>query len=180
MSDISTEWREIRPKLGDLICHIDSTNQSIDAKMIKLQKKDNEAYQRGLQDMYESIRLIAADESDGGMPIFELDDAFGTSSVCDIIFSYPPQEIMDKTLEWATKRKESQELCVGDEVMTGDCFTGIVTHIGAKTVWIVYKIIAGALGFDSRLESKDHCKKTGRHFDNIPFDYDPEKEKETI
>ena len=143
-------------------------------KMNKQQKEDNDDYYKGLKDMHEAIQLIATDGSDGGMSIFELKDAFGTASVCDIILGYSPMEIMGKTLAWTTKRKESQEFHVGDEVKT-DNVIGIVTSYDENQVWITYRPTYNTCGFDYCWAYKSKCKKTGKHFDNIPFDYNPEK-----
>lgn len=187
MSDITNEWRELRSKLGDLICHIDGMNESIESKMKKLQEKEeqqadlqaqiDEAYYKGLNDMYEAIRLIATDGSDGGMSISELKDAFGTASVCDIILGYSPLEIIDKTLAWTTKRKESQELHVGDEIITDGGIIGIITDVDDGIVWVTYRITP-VRGLDYCWANSAKCKKTGRRFDSIPFDYNPEKEEE--
>lgn len=187
MSDISNEWKELRPKIENFTCRMDSTNTQIDAKLRKLQEKEERqldlqaqidaAYNKGLKDMHEAIRLIAKDESDGGMSVFELKDAFGTRSVFDIILGFTPEEIIDKTLAWTTKRKESQELHVGDEVINDVGTTGIITSFGEDVMWITYRATSKARGFDYCWFKKDSCKKTGRHFDSIPFDYNPEKEE---
>ena len=189
MSDISAEWKELRPQIGNLISRMDSENCHIDARLKKLQEKEeqqanlqakiDEAYNKGLQDMHEAIRLIATDGSDGGMSISELKDAFGTPSVLGIILGYSHLEIMDKTLAWITKRKESQELHVGDEVITDGSIIGIITNVDDDNdvVWISYRLIP-ARGFNFCWANSAKCKKTGRHFDSIPFDYNPEKEEE--
>ena len=186
MSDITNKWRELRSKLGDLICHIDGMNESIESKMKKLQEKEeyqakiDEAYNKGLKDMHEALRLITTDETDDGMSMLELKDAFGTASVCGIILGNEPREIIDKVLEWATKRKESQELHVGDEVMADCGIVGIITDVADdnSVVWVSYRMTPVARGFDFCWVKKDNCKKTGRHFDSIPFDYNSEKEEE--
>ena len=188
MSDITNEWRELRSKLGDLICHIDGMNESIESKMKKLQEKEeqqvelqaqiDEAYYKGLNDMYEAIRLIATDGSDGGMSISELKDAFGTASVCDIILGYSPLEIIDKTLAWTTKRKESQELHVGDEIEytfpgkePEKCIViGLENGIGnEKIIWTIGLDLFQRSWFSSNCYWGETYRKTEKHYDAIPF-----------
>ena len=149
-------------------------------RQVELQAQIDEAYNKGLKDMHEAISFIATDVSDGGMSVFELKDAFGTPSVIDIILGFTPEEIIDKTLAWITKRKESQELHVGDEVIADYGIVGIITDVGDGNgiVWVTYRLTPAARGFDFCWANSAKCKKTGRHFDSIPFDYNSEKEEE--
>jgi len=188
MSDITNEWRELRSKLGDLICHIDGMNESIESKMKKLQEKEeqqadlqakiDDAYNKGLKDMHEALCIIATEDTNEGMSNLELRNAFGMTSVCNIILGNEPREIIDKVLEWTTKRKESQELHVGDEVITDNGIVGIITDVDDDNngiVWVTYRITPKARGLDFCWAYRATCKKTGRRFDSIPFDYNPEK-----
>lgn len=198
MSDITNEWRELRSKLGDLICHIDGMNESIESKMKKLQEKEerqaelqaqiDEAYNKGLQDLYDaiytlmmpSIRLCRLKVP--SMPISEMRKIFGTTYLDTIIVDNTPEEIIDKVNRWkAEKDKEEQELHVGDEVITDGGIIGIVTDVGDDNdvVWVTYRLTPAARGFDFCWANSAKCKKTGRHFDSIPFDYNLEKEEET-
>lgn len=187
MSDITNEWRELRSKLGDLICHIDGMNESIESKMKKLQEKEeqqadlqaqiDEEYRKGLKDLYEALHIIAAED---GMSASDLKDAFGTCSICDIVLGFTSEEIIGKALEWKTKqKKEEQELHVGDEIITDNGLIGIITDVCDGTVWLSYRLTPATRGLDFCWAYNAKCKKTGRHFDSIPFDYNPEKEEET-
>lgn len=189
MSDISTEWKELRSKLGDLICHIDGMNESIESKMKKLQEKEeeqadlqaliDEAYNKGIQDLYGAIRcLFAPCGRVPLMPVSDMRKLFGSVYAEKIIINKSPEEIIDKVNKWkAEKDKEEQELHVGDEVTTGNGTIGIVIDVGDNNgiVWITYRVVPEARGLDFCWVSKIKCKKTGRHFDSIPFDYNPEK-----
>ena len=58
MSDISAEWKELRSKIGNFTSHMNSTNEQIDARLKKLQEKEeqqadlqtkiDEAYNKGI------------------------------------------------------------------------------------------------------------------------------------
>lgn len=195
MSDITNEWRELRSKLGDLICHIDGMNESIESKMKKLQEKEeyqadlqaqiDEAYNKGLQDLYNAIYTLMMPSirlchlKIPSMPVSEMRKIFGTTYLDTIIVDNTPEEIIDKVNQWkANTEREGQEFHVGDEVTTDDGMIGIVTIVNDKIVWILYNLTASVLGFDSSWFYKDQCKKTGRHFDSIPFDYHPEIAKD--
>ena len=84
----------------------------------------------------------------------------------------------------AEKDKNNKVLHVGDEVTTDDGLVGIIIDDDDddsidSIVWITYKVTPAARGLDSCWIKTAKCKKTGRHFDSIPFDYNPEKEEET-
>lgn len=177
MSDITNEWRELRSKLGDLICHIDGMNESIESKMKKLQEKEeqqadlqaqiDEAYNKGMQDLHEALRIIAAED---GMSVSDLNDAFGVCSVCNIILRFTPEEIIDKALEWKTKqKKEDQELRVGDEVTISGCagFAYIILYRIYETEDL-FKLIEPTSLLTYTYSAKS-LTKTGKHYDSIPL-----------
>lgn len=189
MSEINTEWKELRPKIGNLICHIDGMNAQIDAKLKALQEKEerqvdlqaqiDEAYNKGIQDLYNAICcLFARCDRVPIMPIPDMWRIFGTVYPDKIIVNNSPEEIIDKVNQWKSEKdKEEQALHVGDEVMTKNDLVGIIIDVGDDDgiVWITYRVIPEARGLDFCWVSKIKCKKTGRHFDSIPFDYNPEK-----
>lgn len=191
MSDISTEWKELRPQIGNLICHIDGMNAQIDAKLKALQEKEEEemdwqskidkVYNKGIQDLYDAICcLFARCDRVPIMPIPDMRRIFGTVYPDKIIVNNTPEEIIDKVNRWkAEKDKKDQELHVGDEVTTNNGLVGIIIDVGDddSIVWINYRITPAARGFDFCWVKRAECKKTGRHFNNIPFDYNPEKEE---
>lgn len=196
MSDITNEWKELRQRLGEFICRVDGMNISVDSKLKKLQEKEeqqvdlqaqiDEAYNKGIKDLYDAIctlMLPSLREYHPKVPLMPIPDMrkiFGTVYSDKIIVKNTPEEIIDKVNQWkAEKDKEEQELHVGDEVTTDNGFVGIIIDVGNNDgiVWVSYRITPEARGFDFCWVSKIKCKKTGRHFDSIPFDYNPEKEK---
>lgn len=188
MSDITNEWKELL-KIGNLISRINNENYQINVKLKELQEKEereaelqaqiDEAYNKGLKDLHEAFRIIAADD---GMTTSDLKDTFGICSVCNIILGFTPKEIIDKVNQWkAEKDKEEQDFHIGDEVSIDNGLIGIIIDADNNnngTVWVAYRITPEARGLDFCWAYRVKCKKTGRHFDSIPFDYNPEKEEE--
>lgn len=179
MSDIRNEWKELRPKIGNFICRVDD---KLKEQPVDLQSKIDEAYNKGIQDLYDAIQYLFARRGKvPAMPIPDMCKIFGTVYSDKIIVENTPEEIIDKVNQWkAEKDKEEQELHVGDEVTVDNDQIGIIIDVGDNNgiVWITYRIIPEARGLDFCWVSKIKCKKTGRHFDSIPFDYNPEKEEE--
>ena len=174
MSDISTEWKKLRPKIENFMCRMDGMTARVDAKLkepqAELQAQIDEAYNKGIQDLYDACRILAE-------PVPDLRLIFDSVYIEKIVLNYSPQEIIDKIKQWKTiKEQKEQELHVGDEVTVNDLI-GIIIDVGDNNgiVWITYRTTPAARGLDFCWVSKIKCKKTGRHFDSIPFDYNPEK-----
>lgn len=175
MSDISTEWKELRPKIENFMCRMDGMTARVDAKLkepqAELQAQIDEAYNKGIQDLYDALRIFSE-------PTPKMREIFGSVYTEKIILKYSPKEIIDKVNQWkAEKDKEDQEFHVGDEVTTDEGSVGIIIDVGDNSgiVWITYRVIPEARGLDFCWISKIKCKKTGRHFDSIPFDYNQKK-----
>ena len=107
---------------------------------------------------------------------------FVTGYLDEIIVNNTPEEIINKVNQWkAEKDKEEQELRVGDEVAIDNGLIGIIIDVddgNNETVRVSYRLTPEARGLDFCRTHCTKCKKTGRHFDSIPFDYNPEKEEE--
>lgn len=168
--EFNKKLQEIFKPFIDEINKVNKVNREAD-----LQAQIDAAYNKGLKDMHEAIRLIATDESDGGMSVFELKDAFGTRSVFDIILGFTPEEIIDKTLAWITKRKESQELHVGDEILVIDSDpnlngrTFVIYEITDSSYYVIEPLTLYKDGFFKNAYIKNQIKKTGKHYDSIPL-----------
>ena len=178
-NDAMCKLRQAEEDLNKLRCSVAAATNEVDRKPQKFQESNDEEYRKGLKDLYEAFRIIAAED---GMSASDLKDAFGTCSICDIVLGFTSEEIIGKALEWKTKqKKEEQELHVGDEIITDNGLIGIITDVcdDDGTVWLSYRLTPATRGLDFCWAYNAKCKKTGRHFDNIPFDYNPEKEEET-
>lgn len=183
MRDINTEWKELRPKIGNLISHINSENYQINVKLKELQEKEesqvdlqakiDEAYNKGLEDARNAVLQLYENQN-----WYEI---FGTCYNFNILTNHSMAEIIEKENQLKVEKdKKDKELHVGDEVMIDSGHAGIITDVGDddSIVWIVYRITPEVRGLDSCWVNSANCKKTGRHFDSIPFDYNPEKEEE--
>lgn len=133
----------------------------------EVQAQIDEAYNKGLQDLYEAFHIIAAED---GMSVSDLNDAFGVCSVCNIILRFTPEEIIDKALEWKTRqKKEDQELRVGDEVTISGCagFAYIILYRIYETEDL-FKLIEPTSLLTYTYSAKS-LTKTGKHYDSIPL-----------
>ena len=183
MSDITNEWRELRSKLGDLICHIDGMNESVESKIKKLQEKEerqaelqaqiDKAYNKGIQDLYDAMCCLFARYGEvPPMPVSEMRKLFGTVYADKIIRNNSPKEIIDKVNQWkAEKDKEEQEFRVGDEIIcTYDCsmdYNKTFIYLG-RTEYYMYMFDLDKMRTEST-NNFTHYRKTGKHYDAIPI-----------
>jgi len=139
MSEISTEWKELLPKIGNFISNMYGEKCRIDAKLKELQEKEeqqadlqtkiDEAYSKGMLDLYNAIYTLIMPSvrlchlKIPSMRISEMRKIFGTGYLDEIIVNNTPEEIIDKVNQWkAEKDKGEQELHIGDEIIcTYDC-----------------------------------------------------------
>ena len=179
MSYISATWKELRPQIGNLINRMDSENCHIDAKLKELHEKEehqvdlqaqiDEAYNKGIQDLHEAFRIIAADD---GMTTSDLKDTFGICSVCNIILGFTPEEIIDKVNQWkAEKDKEDQDFNIGDEIIcTYDCsmdYNKTFIYLGRDEYYMkMFDLDKMRAEFTNNFV---HYRKTGKHYDAIPI-----------
>lgn len=184
MSEITNEWRELRQRLGELICRVDGMNISVDSKLKKLQEKEehqvklqaqiDKAYNKGLEDARNVMLQLYENKN--------WHEIFGSCYNFNILKDHSMTEIIEKVNQLKAeeeKQAKEQDFHVGDEVMTDSGYAGIIADVGDddSKIWIVYRIMPAARGLDFCWVNSANCKKTGRHFDSIPFDYNPEKEE---
>lgn len=172
-------WQEIRQKLGNLISWIDGQIDSLDAKEKRLEKLENESYIRGAQDMRGAVISI------GEMSCTDIRTCFddGIFSTRDIFSDYEALDIIERVCKWRADKAKADDIQVGDEI-TYDYFNGVMQVSGKGIVTLVeserigtpvYVIHKGANSdtfYNVWINKDDILKKTGRHFDSIPFDYD--------
>lgn len=177
MSDISTEWKELRSKIGNFTSHMNSTNAQIDARLKKLQEKEeqqanlqskiDEAYNKGMHDLYDALRIFSE-------PVPEIREMFGSMYMYTekIILNNSPEEIIDKVNQWkAEKDKEEQEFHVGDEII---CISEYSLDYNKTFIYL------GRTEHYMKMFDLDKMKaeftnnfvdyrKTGKHYDSIPL-----------
>lgn len=184
-------WQEIRQKLGNLISWIDGQIDSLDAKEKRLEKLENESYIRGAQDMREAALGITEIPKYGGMSCTDIRTRFdeGIISTSEIFSDYDALDIIKRVRNWrAGKEVAEAEEAKADDIQVGDEITydyfngvkqvsgkGIVTLIESERIGTPVYVIHKGVNSDTFYNfwtNKDNVKKTGRHFDSIPFDYD--------
>ena len=133
--DLSEEWRKLRPALGDMICHIDSKMQSIEAEEKRIHEKRDEGYIRGLNDMAQAVMAFTWPVEEGCMSPTDMKNYVGCTSVSDALNIMSIEEFIEKCDKWkadkeAEEKLDQEELHVGDEVTISgsDVFTYIILY----------------------------------------------------
>ena len=133
-----------------------------------VQKRIDEAYQRGVEDgrneTWEAAKKVSLYVDESGLSVEELDEIFGCATLQQVFRRYSAQQTIEKLKAYEEKQKADDEIKVGDEVnWGGDCF--IVTRIfqprnmkeqcdGIDNDGCVYHDVL-----------MDDLEKTGRHSD---------------
>ncbi len=187
MNDINAEWKELLPKIGNLISHINIENYQINVKLKELQEKEeeetdwqskiDEVYNKGIQDLYDAIRcLFAPCGRVPLMPVSDMRKLFGSVYAEKIIINKSPEEIIDKVNKWkAEKDKEEQELRVGDEIIVVDLNaefndrTFVIYEIDDNFYYVIEPLTLYKDGFFKNAYIKNQIKKTGKHYNSIPL-----------
>lgn len=172
--ELSTNWEDLRQKLDHIA--------SLRAEEKRMEERRDESYWKGVQDLYEAVKTVAADIEDDGMAPKDMEKYFGVRLITDAICKNDPKTIMEKVNEWkADKECAQKEFRVGDEVMFKHaCIKeprkGIIAAIvNADIINLVYRLGGDGALYSYCVVAKD-CNKTGRHFDSIPFSYGQEEE----
>lgn len=172
-------WKEIKPRIGDMVTAANDMEQSFDKAVREAYEKGyldaaynchercdflddekKESYQRGLNDAWEAARKICLEEDDGGIPASAINDIFNVRNYRYAVKDYSASECIEKIRAYEQKQKEIQ---VGDEIVCSN---------GEKyVVFIVYdekKLVTAFRhdGYKKTIESK-WVTKTGRHFPEI-------------
>lgn len=179
--ELSTEWRDLRQRLGNLICRIDGQVASLGAEEKRMEERRDESYLKGVQDLYEAVKDVIESIENNGMAPFEIEKYLGTRRAVEAVCKTDPKTIMEKVSEWKTDKeraqKEETKFYVGDEVelefgCVGEPRKGIITGIiDANLINLVYRLSDDGELYSCRVVGKRY-KKTGRHFDSIPFMYE--------
>lgn len=184
--ELSTEWKDLRKRLGNLICRIDGQAASLSAEEKRMEERRDESYWNGVQDLYEAVKAVVAAIEDDGMTSHDVLKYFGTSHALNALSKTDPRTIMERINEWKDDKERApkeekkfniwEEFQVGDEVelesgCVGEPRKGIITGIiDANLLNLVYRLSDDGELYSCRVVGKRY-KKTGRHFDSIPFMY---------
>lgn len=172
--DLSEEWRKLRPALGDMICHIDSKMQSIEAEEKRIQEKRDEGYTRGLNDMAQAVIAFTGPVEEGCMTPTDMKDYVGCTSASDALNIMSIEEFIEKCNKWkadkeAKEKMDQEELHVGDEVTISgsDVFTYIILYRIYENEDL-FKLIEPTQLLTYTYSAKSLIK-TGKHYDSIPL-----------
>ena len=178
--DLSEEWRKLRPALGDMICHIDSKMQSIEAEEKRIQEKRDEGYLRGLNDLAQAVIAFTGPVEEGCMTPADMKNYVGCTSVSDALKIMSIEEFIEKCDKWkadkeAKEKMDQEELHVGDEVTVSgsDVFTYIILYRIYENEDL-FKLIEPTQLLTYTYSAKSLIK-TGKHYDSIPL---PKGEKD--
>ena len=116
--------------------------------------KAHEAYQKGLNDAWETVKELFNFTFDEHATIFK------TTSVRDIARKYSISEAIEKIRQYE-QAQEEKEIKVGDEVIA-PMGVAVITEITDECFHFIHA--DGSYGFDYK---RDAPRKTGRHFPEI-------------
>ena len=165
-------YREIIDANKKLKLEISAQNLRLQELKKAWRVNDFNGYQRGLEDAWKIVRIIAGDPEYGCYTMIELNEIFGTSSVTHIFSKYTIGEVIGKIKDYENRKREESQIRVGDELAqiygSGDLtgLTCIVTkynHEDDRMVGIKPDgdmVVCGAY-------TQKYWRKTGRHFSEI-------------
>jgi len=152
LKDAISDMQECRELIGKANMRL---NNILTQRKADIQKKLDDAYQKGLVDAWDAAKKINMESVHGGYNTETLEKVFGTPSNCTIMRIFSVKEAIQKINEY------EGEIRAGDEVQFGS-FTFVVTKYNKET---------GLLsGFDHKGNTHagivaSRVKKTGRGID---------------
>lgn len=164
MSKPSEIWREVKPKIGEMLREINDME-------FRCEKAQEEAYANGCnagskaarEETWNIARKIVRSEQHGGYSGDELYEIFGWRSPCLILVKFTAEEAKEKIHEWEKRKaeaKDQHEIERGDEVIA--VFgKAVVTKVDIERVEYVYG--NGMPGKDK----KNNIRWTGKNYGAI-------------
>ena len=185
MSDIGAEWedcwtdrvaKELRSRIGNFTSHMNSTNAQIDARLKKLQEKEEQqadlqeqiekAYNKGLEDARNAMLQLYENEN--------WKEIFGSYYNFNILKDHSMAEIIEKVNQLKDeKEKQAKEhdFHIGDEIM---CINKCSMDYDKTFIYL------GRDEYHMKMFNLDKMKaeftnnfvdyrKTGKHYDAIPI-----------
>lgn len=162
MGKASETWKEIKPKIGEMLMAVNNIET-------QAEKAQEEAYQRGLSDAWEAARKIGS-ELRYGLEImgFKFEPrAVGDDPGWYVVQRHSASECIEKIRQYEQEKEEQKQLQVGDEVKLKRCdiyavYMGGVNGSNECNVYLCFN--DGSCGVQSKSEIE---RKTGRHFPEI-------------
>ena len=141
MSKPSEIWREVKPKIGEMIREINDMES-------KCGKEQEEAHASGWnagtkaarEETWDLAKRIVCSEAYGGLSADELSNIFGWRTPSLILLKFTAEEAAEKIHEWEKRKaeaKDQHEIERGDEVIA--VFgKAVVTKVDAEKAEYVY------------------------------------------
>ena len=176
MSEITDKWRKLKQDMGNLICDVDGKTEKLEAEEKRMENKRDESYLKGTEDTRKAVNMLY-DARNIGLTPQKMEDLFGTYYIPSILSRFAAIDIING-LKLLLKEKE-QEFKPGDEIEIVDPTIAsngekrIVTRVGTNSICLI-----DPATFNATWIEKEHAKKTGKHYEAVPFSKDEEKEKE--
>lgn len=161
MSKPSEIWREVKPKIGEMI-------REINDKESRCGKEQEEAHASGWnagakaarEETWDIAKRIVCSEANGGLSGEELLNIFGWRTPSIILHKFTAEEAAEKIHEWEMRKAEAKdrhEFEKGDEVIA--VFgKAVVTKVNAENVEYIYG--NGMSGKDK----KTNVRWTGKNY----------------
>lgn len=161
MSKPSEIWREVKPKIGEMIREINDMES-------RCGKEQEEAHASGWnagskaarEETWDIAKRIVCSEANGGLSGEELHDIFGWRSPSLILLKFTAVEAGEKIYEWERRKAAEQarhEFVKGDEVIA-PLGKAVITEVTESHVYYVYG--NGAHGGDK----KSNIEWTGKNY----------------
>ena len=167
MSELTDKWRKLRQDIGNLICDVDGKTEKLESEEKRMENKRDESYLKGTEDMRKAVNMLY-DARNIGLTPQKMEDLFGTYYIPSILSRFTAIDIING-LKLILKEKD-QEFKVGDEIEIIDPYIAsngekrIITKIGTNSIHLV-----DPTTFNVTWIEKEHAKKTGKHYDAVPF-----------
>lgn len=176
MSETTDKWKKLRQEMGNLISVIDGKTEKLEAEEKRMEQKRDESYLKGTEDMRKAVNMLY-DASNIGLTPQKMEDLFGTYYIPSMVSRFAAIDIIDGLKLFLKEQK--QDFRVGDEIeivdptITSNGEKRIITKVGTNSIHLV-----DPATFNVTWIEKEHAKKTGKHYDAVPFSKDEEKEKQ--
>lgn len=132
-----------------------------EAKKVVWDEVRDLGYKEGLEKAWEAAKRIVLAPKDGGLPVNEFHELFGSKSEWYNIFQ-GGMTVYD-VIEALDKYDERNEIYVGDEVVFDDGEKAIVTKVYSE----LQRMIAVRSDGSAICRKIDDIKKTGNHFAEV-------------
>lgn len=176
MSNIKNEWKELMPKIGNLISDINMENYQINVKLKELQEKEerhvdlqakiDKAYNKGLEDARNAVLQLYENKN-----WYEI---FGSYYNYNILTNHSMTEIIEKVNQLKAeeeKQTKEQDFHIGDEIIcVRECnldYNKSFIYLGRDEYWMKMFNI-DKMKTESTNNFVDY-RKTGKHYDSIPL-----------